>query len=248
MQARRRRRGQNPKPYQENERWKFKYRIDQAQADGQVRRAQRTKVLGRLDEMTFSEACREVRKFVQPIDDLRPGIEFSSRTVRDLIQKWRRTVGRTLRPSTQRSYEWALKRIEPRFGNQQVSHLAKEDVESFSDRRSNGRTFVRVRRDSETKVEGPFFARGRLGMDLGLPRKRAISPRYTPQGPTQNDPHSRPDRNPGGSVATAVRHTGKASCIYRTPERRTGWSAMARRQGRVCHRLSYGRQGPRGAG
>ena len=131
MQARRRRRGQNPKPYKENERWKFKYRIDQALADGQVRRAQKTKVLGRVDEMSFSEASREARRFVTPIDELKPGIEFSSRTVRDLIQKWRRTVGRTLRPSTQRSYEWAVKRIEPRFGNQPVSHVAKEDVEAF---------------------------------------------------------------------------------------------------------------------
>lgn len=105
MQARRRRQGQNPKPYKGRGRWKFKYRIDQAQADGQIRRAQRTKVLGRLDEMTFSEVCREARRFVTPIDELKPGIGFSSRTVRDLIQRWRQTVGKTLRPSTQRSYE-----------------------------------------------------------------------------------------------------------------------------------------------
>ena len=62
MKARRRRRGQNPKPYKERDRWKFKYRIDQAQPDGSVRRVQKTKVLGRTDEMSYSEACREARK------------------------------------------------------------------------------------------------------------------------------------------------------------------------------------------
>lgn len=131
MQARRRRRGQNPKPYKENERWKFKYRIDQAQADGQIRRVQRTKVLGRLDEMTFSEACREARRFIQPIDDLRPGIEHSEHTMADLIQRWRVAIAPNLKRSTCESYDWAFKRIEPTFSAFKVSEIEKPDVQRF---------------------------------------------------------------------------------------------------------------------
>ena len=131
MQARRRRRGQNPKPYKERDRWKFKYRTDEVQQDGSIRRAQRTKVLGRTDEMSFSEACREARQFVDPIDKLQPGIEHSKRTMADLIQRWRQAIAPNLKRSTCDSYEWGFKRIEPTFGAFKVSEIERPDVQRF---------------------------------------------------------------------------------------------------------------------
>ena len=131
MQARRRRRGQNPKPYKERDRWKFKYRIDQAQPDGSVKRVQKTKVLGRTDEMSFSEASREARKFVTPIDELQPGVEHSERTMADLIRAWREAIAPNLKRSTCESYGWAFKRIKPAFGTAQISEIEKTDVQLF---------------------------------------------------------------------------------------------------------------------
>ena len=131
MQACRRRRGQNPKPYKERDRWKFKYRTDEVQPDGSIRRVQKTKVLGRTDEMSFSEACREARQFVDPIDKLQPGIEHSKRTMADLIQRWRRAIAPNLKRSTCDSYEWGFKRIEPTFGAFKVSEIERPDVQRF---------------------------------------------------------------------------------------------------------------------
>lgn len=131
MQARRRRRGQNPKPYKERGRWKFKYRIDQAQAGGSVQRVQKTKVLGRADEMSYSEACQEARKFITPIDELKPGVEHSERTMADLIQRWRDAIAPNFKRSTCESYEWAFKRIKPAFGSMKVSNIERTDVQQF---------------------------------------------------------------------------------------------------------------------
>lgn len=131
MKARRRRRGQNPQPYRERDRWKFKYRIDQAQPDGSVKRVQKTKVLARADEMSFSEACREAREFVTPIDELKPGVEHSERSMADLIQRWQEAIAPNLKRSTCESYEWAFKRIKPAFGVFKVSEIERPDVQRF---------------------------------------------------------------------------------------------------------------------
>ena len=129
--ARRRRRGQNPKPKKENGQWKIRYWIDQAQADGTVRRVKKTKCLGKVGEMTLSQACREARQFLQPINDLEGGIEYSEMTVNQLIAKWRTAIKPNLKRSTQESYEWAFKRIERVFGRVPVAQMEKADVQVF---------------------------------------------------------------------------------------------------------------------
>ncbi len=127
----RRRRGQFPTPKKEKGQWKIRYYTDQAQPDGTVRRVKKTKCLGRADDLTLREAKKEAQRFLQPINDVEPGIEHSEKTVNELIQRWRRDVKPNLKRSTQDGYEWAFKRIAPRFGPMPVSEIEKGDVQAF---------------------------------------------------------------------------------------------------------------------
>lgn len=127
----RRRRGQFPEPKKERGQWKIRYYTDVAQADGTVRRVRKTKCLGRVDQMTFREAKKEAQRFLQPINDVEPGIEYAERTVDDLIEQWREAVKPNLKRSTQESYEWAFKRIVKRFGSTPVSEIERVDVQRY---------------------------------------------------------------------------------------------------------------------
>ena len=127
----RRRRGQFPEPKKERGQWRIRYYTDVAQADGSILRKRKTKCLGRIDEMTLTEARKEAMKFLQPINDVEPGAEHKEKTVNDLIQQWRLTVKPTLKFSTQLSYEWAFKRIQASFGKWPVSDIEKAEVQGF---------------------------------------------------------------------------------------------------------------------
>jgi integrase len=129
--VRSRRPGQAPEPKQADGSWKIWYRVDQAQSDGSIRRIQRTKVLGRVSDMTVSQARAEAKRFIQPINDLTIGLEFTQHTFAALVERWRQTTARTLRPETLRSYSWALKRITSRFADVPVSEIERSDVEAF---------------------------------------------------------------------------------------------------------------------
>ena len=85
----------------------------------------------RNPEEPLSQASAEALRFVQPLNDLAPGVEFDRHTFGVLVEKWRKTVARTLRPETIRSYDWALGRILPRFGKTPVSEVERADVEEF---------------------------------------------------------------------------------------------------------------------
>jgi integrase len=109
------------------------------QLDGSIQQVQRTKILGRVGEMTVSQARSEALRFVQPINDLVLGVEYDRHTVIALVEKWRQTVARTLRPETLRSYRWALKRILSRFGEVPICEVERMEVEEFLiDCRSEG--------------------------------------------------------------------------------------------------------------
>ena len=88
----RRRRGQFPEPRKERGLWKIRYRTDQAQPDGTIRRVQRTKCLGPLEGMTLTQARKAAREFLQPINDVAPGIEHADKTMNQLILSWRVSV------------------------------------------------------------------------------------------------------------------------------------------------------------
>ena len=81
----RRRRGQFPQPTKERGQWKIRYWTDQAQPDGTVRRVRKTKCLGRVDDMTLTEARKATQRFLQPINDVEEGIEHSEKTMNQLI-------------------------------------------------------------------------------------------------------------------------------------------------------------------
>jgi len=106
----RRRRGQFPQPKKENGQWKIRYYTDQSQPDGSIRRVRKTKCLGKVNNMTLTEARKEAQRFVQPINDVEPSIEHDEKTLDDLVRSWRRDVRPNLKASTQSNYEWAFKR------------------------------------------------------------------------------------------------------------------------------------------
>lgn len=127
----RRRRGQFPEPKQENGQWKIRYWIDQVQDDGLRRRVRRTKCLGLVDQLTETQARKEACRFLQPINDVEEGIEYSGKTMQQLIAKWRDAVEPAMKLSTQLSYEWAFKRIKSAFGNSSIGVIGKADIQAF---------------------------------------------------------------------------------------------------------------------
>src|SRR5690606_7901526 len=109
----------------------FRYYTDQAQPDGTVRRVKKTKCLGRVEELTFREAKKEAARFLQPINDVEPGIEHAEKTLNELIHRWRRDVKPNLKRSTQANYEWAYRRAQKVFGPVRVAELEKSDIQGF---------------------------------------------------------------------------------------------------------------------
>ena len=88
----RRRRGQWPQPKKERGLWKIRYWADVAQPDGSIKRKRRTKCLGRVEEMTLTQARKEASRFLQPINDVEEGIEHTEKMMNDLIAQWRKLV------------------------------------------------------------------------------------------------------------------------------------------------------------
>ena len=133
----RRRRGQFPEPKKERGQWRIRYYADVAQPDGSIQRKRKTKCLGRVDEMTHTEARKEALKFLQPINDVEPGLEHKEKTINDLIRQWRLAVKPNLKRSTQHSYEWAFQRIQGTFGIWPLTEIEKSDVQEFLTGASN---------------------------------------------------------------------------------------------------------------
>ena len=127
----RRRRGQFPKPIEDRGLWKLKYWSYEAEPDGSIGRRKRTKVLGRVEEMTLTEARKEVFRFLEPINDVIEGSEHRQRTMAELIEAWTESIKPTLKLSTQLSYEWAFKRIKPTFSSAALSAIGRADVQAF---------------------------------------------------------------------------------------------------------------------
>ena len=127
----RRRRGQFPNPKRENGQWKIRYWVDQIQDNGLRRRVRRTKCLGPVDQLTATQARKEACRFLLPINDVEAGIEYSAKTMQQLITKWRDAVKPAMKLSTQLSYEWAFKRILPAFGALPISSIGKAEVQTF---------------------------------------------------------------------------------------------------------------------
>ncbi len=81
--------------------------------------------------MTFTEACGEARNFLQAVNDLETGVEYSSRTMNDLMERWRHGLKRLLKKSSQRNYEWSFAKISAAFGDTPVKQLERADVQDF---------------------------------------------------------------------------------------------------------------------
>jgi len=122
---------QKSEPYEENGQWKIKYRMPIEQEDGSIRREQRTKCLGPVAEMNLTMARNGRDQFLQPINDAAAGIEHTRKTMGHLIARWREAIKPALKLSTQCSYDWAFKRIEPAFGASPLATIGKADVQAF---------------------------------------------------------------------------------------------------------------------
>jgi integrase len=127
----RRRRGQFPEPREVNGQWKMQYRVDVEQEDGSIGRVVKTKCLGPVHAMTYTQAKKEAARFLQPINDVEEGIEHSNKTMRHLIAKWEAAAKPNMKKSTQMAYEWAFKRLSAAFGGAPLQAIGKADVQEF---------------------------------------------------------------------------------------------------------------------
>jgi integrase len=79
------------------------------------------------------EPARELRKLHEDGKDARGTLkeDRKARDLEELVQCWREDYKGELRPQSQASYEFLLKRILPEFGRRLVWDLSLADVESF---------------------------------------------------------------------------------------------------------------------
>ena len=100
-----RKRDNSPKPKQENGQWKIRYWKDEVEENGVRRRARKTKCLGPSDRLTYRQAQKEAVRFLLPVNDVDEKVEHSSKTMHDLVGRWRNSVKPALKLSTRASYE-----------------------------------------------------------------------------------------------------------------------------------------------
>ena len=127
----RRRRGQFPEPKPENGQWKIRYWIDQVQDDGLRRRVRRTKCLGLVDQLTATQARKEASRFLQPINDVEESVEYSGKTMRHLIAKWRDAVKPAMKLSTSTQLRVGVQTDHVPFGNSPIGAIGKADIQAF---------------------------------------------------------------------------------------------------------------------
>lgn len=144
---------QKPEPREVNGQWKIWYRAPVEQADGTIVRKQRTKCLGLVAEMTLSQARKTRDQFLQPINEVAVGIEYTCKTMEHLIVRWRDAIKPSLKFSTQQGYEWAVKRIEPAFGGSPLATIGRADVQSFLTDAARGLSSESVR-DLRARLRG----------------------------------------------------------------------------------------------
>src|SRR5579875_41017 len=172
----RRRRGQFPIPKKENGQWKIRYWADERQDDGSRKRIRKTKCLGSIEELTFTQANKEVVE----------GSEYSKKTMAHLIAAWNESIKPTLKLSTQLSYEWAFQRIKPAFERVPLSAICRADVQAFLTNAGKGLSGESVH-DLRARLTGLFTCAEdwgwiRPGMNpakgrLRLPSRDPIRPR-----------------------------------------------------------------------
>jgi integrase len=164
----RKRRGQFPKPRQENGSWKITYREYLADV---VRK--RTKCLGTVSEMTFAEARKAAQRFLGPINDVTVASESADKTMSHLIAHWMAVERSNLKLSTQNSYGWAIKRIEPAFSGVALPDITKPDVQSFLVSASHELAPVSVQ-NLRAHLSGLLTVAEELGWIVGNPAKGRI--------------------------------------------------------------------------
>lgn len=164
----RKRRGQFPKPRQEDGQWKITYR-EYLESGAK----KRTKCLGRVDQLSFAEARKAAQKFLDPINEVAPGSEFSDRTMKHLVDHWRAVEKSNLKRSTQLSYEWAIKRIEPAFARASLKDITKPDIQAFLVSASRELAPFSVH-DLRAHLSGLMNISEELGWTIGNPTKGHI--------------------------------------------------------------------------
>ena len=125
-------------------------------------------------------------RFLQPINDVEEGIEYSGKTMEQLIAKWRDAVKPAMKLSTQLSYEWALKRIKSAFGNSSIGVIGKADIQTFLTGASKNLSSESVR-DLRARLRGLLTAAEEWGWiragsnpargRLRLPPREFVRPR-----------------------------------------------------------------------
>lgn len=109
-----------------------RWKEDEVQADGQLKRVYKSKVLGSVqDYATKRLAMRALDKIVSPLNETsyRPKHRISFKEFSD---KWSQTILPNHKPSTQASMKSCLKRLNESFGQRLLSEIRMETIQMWT--------------------------------------------------------------------------------------------------------------------
>ena len=115
------------------------WRVDTLQADGTIRREQRSKTFVGLSERAARAAFQPILDAVNSTNRATPPVPKTSITAKKLVLEWREQVAGTLKPSSRKSAESHLRRhIVPLLGDCALAELTTKRVQAFVNTLSAG--------------------------------------------------------------------------------------------------------------
>lgn len=107
--------------------WYGVFREDMRNPQGQVKRRQRKVRLGTLAELPTKNAARN--RLTEFLKNSSGGTDMS---FQELVERWQKAEGTTLKPTTLSHYQNALRAyVLPKFGRRKVNTINREDIQMF---------------------------------------------------------------------------------------------------------------------
>lgn len=120
--------------------WVGMWRVDALQADGTIKRAQRSKTFVGLSERAARAAFQPILDAVNAANQATPQVPKNTATLSKLVAEWREQIAGTLKPSSQKTAESHLRRhIEPLLGDCALPELTAKRVQAFVTSLSSGK-------------------------------------------------------------------------------------------------------------
>lgn len=122
---------QRPPVKQHGNQWTIRAYVPELQPDGTFTRERKRISLGRIDEMTKTQACKEADRILESVNNGR-FVAAAQLPFSEIVAKYKDTRLKLLQPSTQEKYKSHLKNhIEPAFKGSRLADLDTPTIEAW---------------------------------------------------------------------------------------------------------------------